>query len=100
MAISRPIRNLPLSPGTEKTRWKDGIIPLLSPLIFKRNNIDVEKDGSLKDYAGPFGVSAITQNFDGVPFNPALPLTPPDPSGDVGPKSLCTNGEFTYSDLE
>ena len=82
MGISQPMRDLPISAGTEKSSWKDGIIPLLSRPNFNRNKIETEQDGSLKDYAGPFGVSAITQNFDGVGANGSAP---PDPSGDVGP---------------
>jgi hypothetical protein len=82
MGVSQPMRDLPISSGTEKSSWKDGIIPLLSLPRFKRNNIDIDKDGSQIDYRGPYNISAITQNFDGVGANGSAP---PDPSGDVGP---------------
>lgn len=82
MAISRPMRDLPVSAETEKSNWKDGIIPLMPPPNLNRDKVEFEKDGSLKEYPGLLSTSTITQNFDGVG---ALGLAPPDPSGDVGP---------------
>jgi hypothetical protein len=80
MGISQPMRDLPLNSGKIIENWKDGIIPLRTP--FDMEVQDIEKDGSLKDFKGPFGATNISQNFDGVG---AGGYAPPDPSGDVGP---------------
>ena len=85
MGISQPMRDLPISSKNEKSDWNDGIIPSFSPPNFNRNKIEVEKDGSLIEYQGPYSASTITKNFDGVPINPLEHITPPSPSGDVGP---------------
>ena len=76
MAISLPMREMPISRDNDNNNTKNRIIPLRTPENFKRENIANEKDGSLKDYKGPFGISTITQNFDGVGINSGAP---PDP---------------------
>lgn len=83
MGVSQPVRDLPIVTSSEKPTWKDGIIPLMTSS--NHQVLDIEKDGSSKEYNGPFSPSGINKNFDGVPVDASYAVMPPDPSGDVGP---------------
>ncbi len=80
MGVSQAMRDMPLTTPKTIENWINGIIPLRK--AFNSEVIKVERDGSVLEYNGPFGVTGITKNFNGVG---AGGYAPPDASGDVGP---------------